>query len=378
MIKRIYSNVDVVQMAKIRIKNVFETANKVYLSVSGGKDSIVLNDIVYKMIMSGEIDKNKLVVQFIDEEAIYPCVEQIVKDIRRQWMLIGVEFQWFCIECKHFNCFNSLTQDESFICWDRYKKDKWIRPMPSYAITYPPDLIPRVDTYQHFCEKNNRDGITLTGVRCAESVQRMENIARTLTAGKRSSNQRITPIYDMMDDDIWKYIYDNNLDIPKAYIYLYQVGNNKRDMRISQFFSIDTMKSLVQMCEFYPNLFDKIIKREPNAYMAALYYDTELFRRKKAKTKEEIEKDENTDWKKKTLELLNNVDFFTTDSARRNRKNVQHTILKYGPFINNKNYKKLYNCLIAGDPKNRTIRAIGLGIIRDHSDELREEGVMKD
>ena len=377
MIKKIYSNIDVVQMAKIRIKNVFNSTNNVYLSVSGGKDSIVLNDIVYKMVISGEVDKNKLTVQFIDEEAIYPCVEQIVKNIRKQWMLIGVKFEWYCIECKHFNCFNSLSQDESFICWDRYKKDKWIREMPPYAITYPPDLIPRVDTYQSFAEKNNRYGLTLTGVRCAESLQRLQNIASTLT-NKNSQNKKITPIYDMRDDDIWKYIYDNNLDIPKAYIYLYQVGNNKRDMRISQFFSIDTMKSLVQMCEFYPNLFDKIIKREPNAYMAALYYDTELFRRKKAKTKEEKEKDENTDWKKKTLDLLNNEDFFTTDSAKKNRKRIKNIILQFNNKIDNKIYKQLYNCLVAGDPKARTARGIQMSIMTSNAKKLIKEGVLKD
>ena len=377
MIKKIYSNIDVVQMAKIRIKNVFDSTNNVYLSVSGGKDSIVLNDIIYKMVMAGEIDKNKLTVIFIDEEAIYPCVEQIVKNIRKQWMLIGVKFEWYCIECKHFNCFNSLSQDESFICWDRYKKDKWIREMPPYAITYPPDLIPRVDTYQEFLEKHNKNGLTLTGVRCAESLQRLQNIASTLT-NKNSQNKKITPIYDMRDDDIWKYIYDNNLDIPKAYIYLYQVGFSKKDMRISQFFSIDTMKSLVQMCEFYPNLFDKIIKREPNAYMAALYYDTELFRRKKAKTKEEKEKDENTDWKKKTLDLLNNEDFFTTDSAKKNRKGIKNIILQFNNKIDNKIYKQLYNCLVAGDPKARTARGIQMSIMTSNAKKLIKEGVLKD
>ena len=377
MIKKVYSNIDVVQMAKIRIKNVFDSTNNVYLSVSGGKDSIVLNDIVYKMVISGEVDKNKLTVQFIDEEAIYPCVEQIVKNIRKQWMLIGVKFEWYCIECKHFNCFNSLSQDESFICWDRYKKDRWVRDMPPFAITYPPNFNPRVETYQTFLERNNKNGLTLTGVRCAESLQRLQNIASTLT-NKNSPNKKITPIYDMRDDDIWKYIYDNNLDIPKAYIYLYQVGFSKKDMRISQFFSIDTMKSLVQMCEFYPNLFDKIIKREPNAYMAALYYDTELFRRKKAKTKEEKEKDENTDWKKKTLDLLNNEDFFTTDSAKKNRKGIKNIILQFNNKIDNKIYKQLYNCLVAGDPKARTLRGIQMAIMTSNAKKLIKEGVLKD
>ena len=377
MIKRIYSNIDVVQMARLRIKNAFNSTDTVYLSISGGKDSIVLNDIIYKMCMAGEIDKNKLIVQFIDEEAIYPCVEEIVKSMRKQWMLIGVKFEWYCIECKHFNCFNSLTQDESFICWDRYKKDRWVRDMPPFAITYPPNFNPRVETYQTFLERNNKNGLALTGVRCAESMQRMRNIASALSVQK-TQNRKLTPIYDMMDDDIWKYILDNNLDIPKAYIYLYQVGYGKRDMRLSQFFSIDTMKSLVQMCEFYPNLFDRIIKREPNAYMAALYYDTELFRRKKAKTKEDKEKDKNTDWKKKTLELLNKEDYFTTESAKKNRKEMQFMILKFGDKMDNKNYKQVYECLVAGDPKSRTKRAIQLNIIRDHALRLKEEGVLQD
>ena len=29
----------------------------------------------------------------------------------------------FCLEVKHYNCFNELSNDETFICWDRYKKD---------------------------------------------------------------------------------------------------------------------------------------------------------------------------------------------------------------------------------------------------------------
>lgn len=66
MIKKQYSNIDVVTMAKIRIKNIFKTASRIELSVSGGKDSICLNDLIFKMCQSGEIDKSKLIVDFID------------------------------------------------------------------------------------------------------------------------------------------------------------------------------------------------------------------------------------------------------------------------------------------------------------------------
>lgn len=350
MIKQYYSDVDVVTAARQRIKNIFDTAPKVALSVSGGKDSITLNDIIFKMCNDGTIDKSKLVVDFIDEEAIYPCVEKIVKNMRLQWLSIGVPFRWWCIECKHFNCFNSLTQDESFICWDRYKKDVWVREMPPFAITSHPLFRPRKETYQQFLPRLNSDAVCLIGIRVAESMQRRGSIASLETMNK------LYPIYDWTDKDVWRYIRDNNLDIPNAYIYLYQCGTSKGQMRISQFFSVDTAKSLVNMCEYYPNLFDKICKREPNAYMAMLYYDTELFRRQKKEFQSKT--DEETDYKAKVLELINDDSRFQTKTAKNNQKKYSKFILNHGVLIDNKTYKLIYNALIGGDPKDRTYRAI--------------------
>jgi hypothetical protein len=33
-------------------------------------------------------------------------------------------------------------------------------------------------------------------------------------------------------------------------------------------------------------------------------------------------------------------------------------LLKYGPIIDAKTYKTIYECLVAGDPKQRTLRSI--------------------
>lgn len=49
-VKRISSDIDVVTAARQRIKNVFSNGVPVYLSFSGGKDSIVLADLTYKLI----------------------------------------------------------------------------------------------------------------------------------------------------------------------------------------------------------------------------------------------------------------------------------------------------------------------------------------
>lgn len=350
MIKKQYSNKDVVTMARIRIKNIFETANKIELSISGGKDSICLNDLIFKMCQSGEIDKSKLIVDFIDEEAIYPCVEKCAMNMRLQWLSIGVPFRWWCIQVKHYNCLNQLSQDESFICWDETKKDVWIRNKPKFAISKDPQLIERKDTYQSFMDRKLKGYVSLIGVRASESVQRLTNLAN------RESQDKMFPIYDWKDTDVWNYIYDNNLDMPDAYMYMYQVGVPMNKMRISQFFSVDTVGSLVNMCEFYPNLFNKICEREPNAYMAMLYYDTELFRRQK-KSKQATS-DEEINYRNRFYGLLKESWRFESDAGKRLKKHISRLLIKYGPFLDEKEYKQFCQIIIGGDPKLRSTRAL--------------------
>ena len=350
MIKVMYSNIDVVTMARKRIKNIFDSVPRIELSISGGKDSICLNDLIFKMCQSGEIDKSKLGVDFVDEEAIYPCVEKIVKNMRLQWISIGVPFRWWCIQVKHYNCFNQLTNDESFICWDERKKDVWIRKRPSFAITSDPSLRIGEDNYQSFFTRKLKGFVSIIGVRASESIQRRYNIAI------RTSQEKMFPIYDWTDTDVWQYIRDNRLDFPDAYRYMYQVGVPMNRMRISQFFSIDTAGSLVNMCEFYPHLFDKICAREPNAYMAMLYYDTELFRRQKKN--KQVKKDEDIDYKKRYFELRKEKWRFESKSMKYTLKSCDHLVLRYGAIMTNKHYKDLCNIMIGGDPKGRSSRGL--------------------
>lgn len=334
-------------MARIRIKNTFNSVNKLILSVSGGKDSIVLNNLIFEMCQTGEIDKNKIIVDFIDEEAIYPCVEKIVKNMRLQWLSIGVPFRWWCIQVKHFNCFNQLTQDESFICWDETKADTWIRNKPKWAITNDSLLVERKDTYQEFLNRKNKNLVAILGVRASESVQRLNALAA------RQEQDKMFPIYDWTDTDVWNYIRESNLEYPIAYEYMYRVGIGLNRMRISQFFSVDTAASLVQMCEFYPDLFEKICNREPNAYMAMLYFDTELFRRKK-KSKTDLDED----YKTKFFEVLKEDWRFETKHGKDTKRQLSNIALKYGLFLDNQIWKTMYECIIGGDPKARVRRSL--------------------
>ena len=111
-VKRIQSDMDVVTAAKIRIRNAFRNGVPVYMSFSGGKDSLTLAQLTLSLIQSGEADPSLLTVQFVDEEAIFPCIEKTVMDWRRKFMYTGAKFEWYCVEVKHFNCFNELSEEE--------------------------------------------------------------------------------------------------------------------------------------------------------------------------------------------------------------------------------------------------------------------------
>lgn len=365
--KRVQLPVDVVEMARRRIVNVFSNGTRVYLSMSGGKDSIVLAHLIYTLIRERRIDPSQLVVVFVDEEAIYSEVERITLDWRRRFLNVGATFEWYAVEVRHFNCFNMLSNDESFICWDRTRRDSWIRPRPSFAITSHPDLRPRRDNYQTWLPKRCRDGLMVTGVRVAESLQRLNAYTDPTTR-----HNFFQPIYDWRDTDVWRYIRDHGLDFPETYLHLYQTGSSKREMRISQFFSIDTARSLVKMSEYEPDLMERITAREPNAYLAALYWDTEMFRsagadrRKNRNATEAAEHEdavveEQTDYHAATVALLQSPEYgphAPNSVKRRNARAIRLFMMRYSVWIEEDDWRSFYSLLVGGDPKDRTRRAL--------------------
>lgn len=359
-VKRCESNIDVVKAAEIRIKNVFRNGLPVFFSFSGGKDSLCVAQLIVNLANRGEIDIRQLTVQFIDEEAIFQCMEEMTKKWRRKFMMMGAKFEWFCIEVKHFNCFNALSNDETFICWDSTKQDVWVRRPPAFAIRTHKLLRPRIDAYQDFLPRTCASGITLVGIRTAESLQRLQNIAAMTQAGKTMTNKRqVFPIYDWTNNDVWLYLKQEKVDIPEIYLFLWQSGSSKQQLRVSQFFSVDTARSLVKMNEYYPDLMERIIRREPNAYLAALYWDSEMFGRssRKRRTMEDGAKEK--DYKKELIYMFSNMDvFFDTPHKRHIAERYRNFFLQVSAIAKQEDFKHIYEGLISGDPKMRTFRAL--------------------
>ena len=379
-VKRIQASMSCVEAAFQRVRNVFSNGVKVYMSLSGGKDSICMADVVYKLIQRGEIDPAQLTCVFIDEEAIYDCSIDAMKFWRKRFLMVGAKFDWYCLPLKQVSCFNQLTNDESWITWEPGKESVWVRQPPPFAIMSSPYMT-RVGSmnYQTFLPRVTKDGIMLTGVRAAESLQRLKYMA-AMNLGKQGITGKniIYPIYDWKDNDVWMYIRDNHLDIPEAYLWIYQAGENRHSLRISNFFACDSLRGLKHVAETDPDLWARIEKREPNAYLTLLYWDTEWYKRS-SRTRRRNEAGDTRDYKELTRRMLfDEFDkHFTNPTTRKVADAYKKCYAKVAGIARPRDYKQMHDALIAGDPKLRTLRAVYHNVYEayaDYAKQFRQKG----
>lgn len=356
--------VNVVQAAERRVYEAFQRNKTVCMSFSGGKDSICMSDIVIKTMQKYGISFSRLIVIFFDEEAIYPDVEKTALEWRSKFMSLGAKFYWFCLPIKHYNCCNKLANDESFFCWEPGKESVWVRPMPKFAIRNHKDFEMGM-SYQKFAPRLFKSIPQMVGLRMSESIQRQAAISSSKNKG-----QYVYPIYDWTDNDVWLYIQRANLQIPMTYIYLYKVGVPLNKLRLSQFFSIDTIKSLPKVMEFYPDLYERVLKREPNADLVMLYWDTDMFRSSKQDQKFETVKGK--DYKKMFIEEMRKAALNPDDYP--GYHSVKKLYARVNDATSNKTYQHMYQMLIAGDPKKRIYRVLLGDLYRDTE---KRDGVIK-
>lgn len=347
-------DINVLKAAERRVLEAFNRHKLICFGFSGGKDSICLASVIVNTMQRYNIDFSRLIVYFFDEEAIYPDVEEITKQWRSNFLALGAKFYWFAMPYKHFNCCNKLENDETFICWDPAKQDRWVRPKPKFAISMHKDLKYGM-SYQTFSAKVFKNIPHFVGLRISESVQRRNAVATSANnKASKKTEKFIYPIYDWYDDDVWLYIQRMNLDYPKTYIYLWKTGVAKNKLRISQFFSIDTIKTLPKMLEFYPDLYEAIQRREPNIDLVMLYGETDMFR----SSRQDKAFDNEKNYKQIFIEEFKKARQHPDDYPGYRQIRIQYS--KCNELTPDKVYKTMYQVLIAGDPKGSTIRTISM------------------
>ena len=234
--------------------------------------------------------------------------------------------------------------------------------------------------YQEFCSTITRDGIQLVGLRGSESLQRAKLLANIgLGKGAITGNNCQYPIYDWRDSDVWLYIRENNLDFPEAYIHLYEVGVPKRQLRLCNFFGSEGIAGLRYIAETDPELWQQVEKREPNAYLTLLYWDSEMFKRSTRKRRE-LEGDEPLkDYKAECKKMLftESDKYFGIQSMKKVHTAYRAFYIRNSAVMTNDNFRAMHDAIIAGDPKLRSLRALYTTVYKQYADFSRETSPQK-
>ena len=375
-IRSMETSINVLDAARTRIKNVFSNGCKIYLSFSCGKDSACLASLTYDLIRAGEIDGRQLTVIFIDEEGLYPSMVRAAEHWREKFLKIGVPFQWFCLPFKQVSVIDHLSASESWITWEPGKEDVWMRDPPPYAIMKSPYLhYPGEMNYQTFGGRAFADGITMIGLRTSESLTRNQIFARM---DKNHLSGKLYPIYDWTDDDVWLYIKERGLYFPEIYMRLYEAGVTKRNLRLCAFFGDCGTQGLRWIAETDGALWERIQRREPNAYLVLLYWDSEMFRRSTAKRKKLEEKEAPKDYRQlcKDMLFLHPERYTIASDTLKKISSWKSLFVKSYGIASQKHYKKMYEGLLYGDPKQRVLRILWTQIYQDYNTSIKRDGGM--
>ncbi len=371
-VKSIKGSLTVLDAAKIRIRNLFHSGCKVYLSFSAGKDSLCVSSLIYDLILAGEIDRKQLTVIFFDEEGIYRSMVQMATEWRDKFIGIGVPFLWYCLPFKQLSCLDKLSSTETWITWDQTKRDAWIREPPPYAIMEHPEAkVPGKYNYVQFSDIVFRDGVQVLGLRVAESMTRR----RSLSAMKYGRlNERFYPIYDWGNHDVWLYIKEKNLYFPEIYIRLYEAGVKKHLLRLSCFFGADSIIGLQWVAQTDPELWERIEKREPNAYLALLYWDSEMFARKTRKRTQLESGSGQKNYYELCKELFLNPDAFNIPpDTKKLLPRWRWLFIRADGMMLEEHYQKMFESIIKGDPKMRNFRTLYSAIFSTYTKSAVQE-----
>ena len=114
-------------------------------------------------------------------------------------------------------------------------------------------------------------------------------------------------------------------------------------------------------CSFAPAVspWARIEKREPNAYLTLLYWDTEWYKRS-SRTRRQNEAGDTRDYKELTRKMLfDEFDkHFTNPTTRKVADAYKKCYAKVAGIARPRDYKQMHDALVAGDPKLRTLRAV--------------------
>lgn len=279
-----YQGISVLQAARNRIKETFDSVERLYIAFSGGKDSSVM----FHLVMEEAIARNKKVgVMFIDFEAQY---KETIKHAEEMYSMYEeyIDPHWICMPMLLRNAVTNF--EPQWKCWDEDKKELWIREKPEFCKTendYPFAIAGMefeefiVLFGQWYGQGKKTAGFI--GIRAQESLHRYCAIAtwekKDLMLNNRKWSTKIVdqvyniyPIYDWLVEDIWRY-HAQNPEKPHNEIYdkMQMAGVKLSQQRLCQPFGDDQRRGLWLYHILEPETWFKLVSRVNGANSGALY-----------------------------------------------------------------------------------------------------------
>lgn len=293
MLKQVYIHKNVLEATKERISYLFDEFQNICVSISGGKDSTVL---AYLVLSEAHRRNRKVMVLFIDEEVVYQSTIEQIRYIMSLYPENTIKC-WF--QCE-FNLTNATSfKDSQLKCWEHGKSSIWMRSKEIDSIHYRPfgedetirnkekgfGFYDMIDSFQRI----HPNTCFFVGLRATESPNRWRAVSKNpgyknVYYSTDIGNNSIScyPLYDWNFHDIWKFIYDNKLKYSKIYDYQFKKGMHKQEIRVSSLIHEKSFKALVELPEFEPKTYDKLLKRVGGISIGNLYgKDTKMLQVRK-------------------------------------------------------------------------------------------------
>jgi predicted phosphoadenosine phosphosulfate sulfurtransferase len=265
-----YIDTDVYTEAKKRIEHVINTFDHIYISFSGGKDSLVVLRLVEEVYEELGI-KKKLNVLFRDEEII---PDDVLDFVKKEYDSGKHNFFYYAVPLKS-NKF-ILGQTMEYIQWDPNRK--WLRPKPDFAITLPEGDTRVFDQYSmdEFVTQGVKGKIAImTGIRADESLIRLQSCLvkknENYINGTQIANVKLVkPIYDWSQDDVFLYFYKREIEY--CGIYDLQILNGDV-LRVSTPLHSESAKKFDKIKTLYPKFYEQIIDVFPEMIIQERYWN---------------------------------------------------------------------------------------------------------
>lgn len=333
---KIYNNKNVFEASIERIEYSFDNFDNLCVSFSGGKDSTLMIQLVN---MVAKKKNKKFDVLFIDMEAQYLMTIEHIDRMRQKLECIR-DFYWVCLPLSLRNAVSVF--EPRWICWEKEKKEKWVREMPKFAINEDNNIFPFFKYAMEFEEfvpefqkwyqetKGGKCG-SFVGIRCDESLNRFRTIVSTkketlsgfgwTTRNKPLKNSySIFPIYDYRTEDVWTAIFKNDFDYNYVYELMYKNGLGIHQQRLCQPFGDDQKNGLDQYRAIEADNWDKLLKRVAGVNFGNIYCRTSALGNIKS------EKPKHLSWQEWALYLLESIGIY-------NKKLEKHYAIKIKKFF---------------------------------------------